>query len=220
MLSTLVTKIWQGSDLRRSRFHDEKGNLALNSAQDVGDALFAFFTAVLRLSVGYRRELPLIAQNAFRFLKPRLAPTARVFEWSSGMSTLWFERHCAEIHAVEDDPVWFDLVSRRIRNARLYYLRDRDYINKIQDFPAGYFDLISIDGSERLACFKIAADYLQPGGMLLIDNTDFDRINQGDLYQIDCYLAKRTDFQIHRFTGWAPGNFFAQETTICVRQPS
>jgi hypothetical protein len=217
--SRIVTKIWRGSNLRPSRFHDEKGNLALHSAEDYGDAAFGFLTTVLRVSLGYRFELPFIALNAFRFLKSQLHPEWRVFEWSSGMSTLWFERHCAEVYAVEDDPVWFQVVSSRTQRAQVFHLRNQEYVNKIRDFPRGYFDLISIDGSERLACFDIAEDYLRPGGFLLIDNTDKDRTTNGDLFQIDRRLAKRTDFHIHRFTGWAPGNFFPQETTICVPQP-
>ena len=191
----------------------------MRSVEDFGDATFALLTTVLRVSIGYRPALPLIALNAYRFLKARLRPDARVFEWSSGMSTLWFEHHCAEIHAVEDNPEWYKLVSARVRTAHLYHLTNGDYINKIREFPTGYFDLISIDGSDRLACFEIAADYLRPGGMLSIDNTDKDRVNHGDLYQIDCRLAERTDFQVYRFTGWAHGNFFPQETTVCVYQP-
>ncbi len=214
---SLAKKIWRGSDLRRSRFHDEKGNYALRSAQDVGDAAFGFLTTALRLSIGYRPVLPLIALNAFRFLKTRLDPNARVFEWSSGMSTLWFEDHCAEVHSVEDDLNWFNLISARARSAHLSYLRDQQYVNKIRDFPAEYFDLISIDGSERLACFHLADYYLKPGGMLLIDNTDKDRVNLGDLYEIDCSLAKVANYEVHRFTGWSHGNFFPQETTVCLR---
>lgn len=117
---------------------------------------------------------------------------------------------------MEDDPDWFGIISRRTRNARVYYLKDQAYVNKIQDFPPGYFDLISIDGSQRLACFDMAEPYLKPGGMLLIDNTDKDRITRGDLYQIDSRLADHSKYRIHRFTGWTHGNFFSQETTVCV----
>ena len=121
----IATKIWRGSDLRRSRFHDEKGNYALRSARDLGDATYAFLTTVMRVTIGYRPVLPLIALNAFRFLKARLHPNARVFEWSSGMSTLWFEDHCAEVHSVEDDLNWFNLISARAQSAHLSYLRDQ-----------------------------------------------------------------------------------------------
>lgn len=206
--------------MRPSRFHDEKGNLALTSAQDCVDASVGFVTTVLRLSIGYRVAVPFIALNAFRFLKARLPESARVFEWSSGMSTVWFERHCGEVHAVEDDAAWFQLVSAKIRRAQLYHLRDQAYVDKIRDFPEGYFDLVSIDGNQRLACFEIAEQYLKPDGVLLIDNTDKDRTARGDLFKIDQLVVGRSDLRVHRFTGWAPGNFFPQETTICYRDPN
>lgn len=136
------------------------------------------------------------------------------------MSTLWYERNCAEVHAVEDDAAWFEVISKRTRSARVYHLRDQDYVNKIREFPLGYFDLISIDGSDRLACFEIAEKYLRPGGMLLVDNTDKDRPSKGDLYQIDCRLTESTAYKVYRFTGWTHGNFFPQETTICIPQSS
>jgi predicted O-methyltransferase YrrM len=136
------------------------------------------------------------------------------------MSTLWYEHNCGEVHAVEDDPNWFKVISGRTKSARVYNLRDQDYVNKIREFPVGYFDLISIDGSDRLACFEVAQEYLRPGGMLLVDNTDKDRPSKGDLYQIDRRLAENADYGVHRFTGWTHGNFFPQETTICIRKPS
>jgi hypothetical protein len=178
--SRILVKVFRGSAFRRSRLHDEKDNWALRSAQDFVDVGFALLTAVLRVSVGYRPVLPFIALNAFRFLKLRLPDNPRVFEWSSGMSTLWYERSGAEVHAVEDDEAWFKVISTRTGSARVYYLTGQDYVNKIREFPAGYFDLISIDGSDRLACFEIAEKYLRPGGILLVDNTDKDRPSKGD----------------------------------------
>jgi predicted O-methyltransferase YrrM len=136
------------------------------------------------------------------------------------MSTLWYERNCGEVHAVEDDPDWFKVISGRTKSARVYNLRDQDYVNKIREFPVGYFDLISIDGSDRLACFEVAQEYLRPGGMLLVDNTDKDRASKGDLYQIDCRLEENAQYKVYRFTGWTHGNFFPQETTIGVSQTS
>jgi hypothetical protein len=211
-------KVWRGSKLRRTRFHDEKGNFALRSARDLGDAAFALLTTALRIFVGYRPVLPYIALNAVRFLETRMNPDARIFEWSSGMSTLWFEDRCAEIHSVEHNLRWFTFISERARRAKLYYLRDEQYVNKIREFPAAYFDLISIDGADRFACFALVDEYLRPGGILLIDDTDTERTNKGDLYKIDCWLAEKADYDVYRFTGWTHGNFFPHETTVCLRR--
>jgi SAM-dependent methyltransferase len=132
------------------------------------------------------------------------------------MSTIWYGRHCGEVHAVEDDPEWHRVVSLRAGSASVYCAPDEDaYVDKIREFPRAHFDLIVIDGSHRYGCFQAAPAYLKPGGLLLIDNSDKDRTTQGDLWLIDRDLDRsESAYEVLRFTGWAPGNFFPQETTV------
>jgi Methyltransferase domain len=215
----LLARFCGRSALRRSRLHTEKGQFALRSGGDAADAVRSLFAAVLRACSGHLAVRPWIAANAFRFLRARLAPTARVFEWGAGMSTLWYERHCAEVHAVEGDAGWRRRVVERARSARVYLLDGPAYVNKILDFPAGYFDLVSIDGARRAECFEAALTRVRPGGMLLVDNTDKDRTTGGDLFRTDELLLDMPGFQVRRFVGWPPGNLAPQETTVCVKLP-
>ncbi len=204
---------------RISRFHDEKGNFALQSLQDVGDCIASLATTVARVAFDYRPARPWITMKAFRFLRERLPSQARVFEWSSGTSTLWFEKQCAEVHSVEDNPEWYEIISPKLRTARLSLKSGSEYVQAITEFPAGLFDLISIDGSSRLACFELAHKYLKPGGMLLIDNTDKDQRSRGEMWQLNQWLEQRRDYAVHRFPGWIHGSWAAIETTICVHHP-
>ena len=48
--------------------------------------------------------------------------------------------------------------------------------------------------------------------MLVVDNTD-----RKDL---DVAVRQLSGFNVTRLTGWVPGNFFAQETTVAVRVPT
>jgi len=99
------------------------------------------------------------------------------------------------------------------------YLTGRRYIEKVLDFSPGYFSVISVDGSHRLDCFRLALEHIRPGGVLVIDNTDNDRLTGGDLFVIDQILEELGGgWEVHRFPGWGPGNFFAWETTICLRK--
>jgi predicted O-methyltransferase YrrM len=131
------------------------------------------------------------------------------------MSTFWFEEHCAEVHTVEDNPEWYGIVSRRVKRAQVSLKTGQAYIDEILRFPDGYFDLISIDGSDRCACLLAAIPKLKVSGLLVVDNTDKDRINHGDLYRADAFLDGLKGFRVSRFVGWSPGNFFPQETTVC-----
>lgn len=207
---------WRGDAYRISRFHNEKGHFALASLEDIGDCAISAATTFARVTFGYRPETPWIVLKAFRFLRRTLPPNAKVFEWSSGMSTLWFEKHCAEVHSVEDYEPWYQLVSKRIQKADLQYLTGRDYVDAIRKFPTGYFDLISIDGSDRLACYETALPYLKPGGILLIDNTDKDQQSKGEMWELNRQLETLPGFDVHRFPGWVHGSWTPIETTVCV----
>lgn len=201
--------------LRKTRFHTEKEQFAIRTIGDAADAGYALVTTLLRVGFNYRVPQPWIARNALRAVKAQLSASARVFEWGSGMSTLWYESHCAEVHSVEDNPVWWEIVCGRITSAKVKLREGQDYVDAISEFPDHYFDLISVDGSHRHQCVRAALPKLKPSGMLMVDNTDKDRATKGDLFQTDAFLETLRTFRIQRFVGWSPGNFFPQETTLC-----
>jgi hypothetical protein len=226
--ATLATNKWdlyrflvRGSELRPTRFHDEKGTLAIRSLRDVGDCAYAFITAIVRKTVGWRAPVPWIALSALRHVKKSLSQDAAIFEWGCGMSTLWYDRNYREVHSVEDNPTWYQNMSSRTKSARVYFLENEAYVKKFSSFPAGYFDLVVIDGSHRLRCFnEVMRDFspIKAGGIIVIDNSDKDRTTYGDLWLIDQALAADNTLDVKRFTGWSPGNFFPQETTVVQRR--
>jgi len=225
-LAAIGKRLWfgQNPELRKSRFHTQKLQFALGSPGGVADCVAAVATGVARKAAGIRPVLPWITFPAMRFLRVRITPSTRVFEWGCGMSTLWFERRCGEVWAVEDNPDWHATVSQRATRAEVLLLKGRAYVNKILEFAPGHFDLISVDGSYRLDCFRLALERARPGSLLLVDNTDWascpsQRSNGGDFYVIDQMLNELgQDWEVHRFPGWGPCNFYAWETTVCVRR--
>ncbi len=218
-LAAVGKRLWFGlnPELRKSRFHTQKGQYALGSLVDAADCIAAVATGVAHKVVGLRLMLPWITFPAMRFLWARMTPNTRVFEWSCGMSTLWFERRCGAVWAVEDDAAWYSTIVERAKRAKVFRLEGRAYVEKILQFPAGYFGLISVDGSYRLECFRLALEHTPAGGLLVVDNTD--RTTEGDLLVIDGILNDLgAGWEVHRFPGWGPGNFFVWETTVCVRR--
>lgn len=117
----------------------------------------------------------------------------RVYEYGSGASTLWLAKRADEIYSVEhhqefgefigksfaEHPnVHFRIVppvpadhpaigSRKEGNAGLDF---SDYVRSIDDVT-GQFSLIVIDGRAREACLRQAASRLEPGGIIVFDNT-------------------------------------------------
>ncbi|MGK7653928.1 class I SAM-dependent methyltransferase [Roseovarius sp. B08] len=121
-------------------------------------------------------------------------PGARVFEYGSGASTVWLARRAAEVHSVEHDLSWAEVMRMQLAdvpNVRLraipptprhaaiaeapsgrrgYAAVDfADYVREI-DEVTGTFDLIVIDGRSRAACLDHAHDRLAPDGLIVFDD--------------------------------------------------
>jgi hypothetical protein len=218
---SLQTFLIRGSRLRPTRFHDEKGTLAIRCFKDVKDCTYAFITAIIRKTLGWRPAAPWIALSALRYVKQILPRDAAIFEWGSGMSTIWYERHYREVHSVEDDPIWYGSITSRTKRAKVYLLDGEAYPKKLASFPSNHFDLVIIDGSQRDLCFKeVMQNYsrLKDDCLIVIDNSDKDQTTHGELWRIDQELAGNNSLDVKRFTGWSHGNFFPQETTVVQRR--
>lgn len=216
----LWMRLVRASETRVSRFHDEKGQFAFRSVSDLVDFFKSDFTYLLK-TFGFRPCIPWITFRALRFVRKQIRTSWKVFEWGSGMSTLWWESRVSEVHSVEHNKEWarrVDAMSRGKANIRL--CADRlEYTQAITAFPLHYFDAIVIDGIERLGCFNTALRHLKPGGLLILDNTDMDRITKGDLYKIDIEIENNKSLAIHRFPGWVPARLSPQETSVCIYDP-
>lgn len=108
------------------------------------------------------------------YLKAR--PGARVFEYGSGASTAWLAKRAAQVISVEHDGAWlnkFGHVLRPLGNVELLHrpmdADPRNYIDAITGH--GTFDLIVVDGRRRADCLAAAQACLNPGGIILFDDS-------------------------------------------------
>jgi SAM-dependent methyltransferase len=133
-------------------------------------------------------EIPWFSYAAIDFLEGYLRRNMSVFEYGSGGSTIFFARRVARVFSVEDNPKWFEWVSRRLKekglsNATLK-LCEFDFKNPVafqdsaylQALPNESFDVIVIDGSEewtqvRPICFAKAENRVKPGGIIVVDDS-------------------------------------------------
>jgi SAM-dependent methyltransferase len=133
-------------------------------------------------------ELPWFSYAAIDFLEEYLDPNMSVCEYGSGGSTLFFARRTRSVFSIENDPSWFDLVSRRLQvqscgNVTMQ-LHPFDFKNPagfeysayLHAIPDGRFDVIVVDGCEewvpvRPACFEKAEARIKPGGIVVVDDS-------------------------------------------------
>jgi predicted O-methyltransferase YrrM len=177
---TFIQKLARADMLRKSRFHDEKGNLV-----DLAGWIYlplAYRSAALKF-FGYRPGVPWISYRARKLIDQMIRPDWRMVEFGSGMSTLWFAKRCGFIHSIESDPAWYDLVSRQLAgmsNVRYEKRTIESYVN-LDDYPDQSLDFSLIDGAVRSACARSVVPKIKPGGFVYFDNSDKDMtIPNGD----------------------------------------
>ncbi|MCB8994775.1 MAG: FkbM family methyltransferase [Bacteroidales bacterium] len=115
------------------------------------------------------------------FIGPRLTKKMRVFEYGSGNSTIWFSERVEAIVSLEHDKLWHDKLRGRMpENAHLVYKElheDGEYSNYINEIAEKY-DLVIVDGRDRVNCAKKSVNALREGGVLVFDNSDVDKYSE------------------------------------------
>lgn len=117
---------------------------------------------------------PWLTDGAIEFLEGFLSGhDKRVLEFGVGQSTLWLGRRAKELVSVENKKKWVNRI--RAEDPKLdIRLHSRPYHSICEDFDAHSFDLVLVDGRERLLCCEKARPLLRRGGVLMLDNAERD----------------------------------------------
>lgn len=138
-------------------------------------------------------DVPWISPEAVKFLDHNLKKDMTALEWGSGRSSSWYAKRVGKILSIEHNLEWFKLVNlklkdEKVENAKLYHIKldhpesdptsvDYDvtpkYVAVAQEFQNDQLDFVVVDGHYRLTCVKEAIPKIKPGGLLLIDNTNW-----------------------------------------------
>ncbi len=212
-----LIRILSGSDLRRTRFHDEKGHFV--GTRGLVHAPLALATAALKVLTGWRPVRPMISFAATREIARILTPLARVVEFGSGLSTPWLAKRCGWLLSVEDDPGWHAKIATilardSMRHVR-YELRTGADYSALSGLSDGSIDFALVDGTDRAGCVAAVVPKIRQGGWLYLDNSDKDMTRpDGDLRRAEAALraaAAARGGVITPYTDFSPGNFFAEE---------
>lgn len=90
----------------------------------------------------------------------------------------------------------------------------RAYASQIDEFPAGHFDLVVVDGRARPSCIRHAVPKVRPGGILLVDNADRSR------YFRHTGRELAEGFRRLSFPGVCPAMAHSSRTDLFVRNPA
>jgi hypothetical protein len=100
-----------------------------------------------------------------------------------------------------------DFASYLVKSDRYQGFNFKKYVQSIDMYPDHSFDVISIDGRARTACFRHALPKLKVGGYLIWDNTDRPEYQQG-------LSSAPVSFIRRDFSGATPFNSLFTMTTI------
>lgn len=158
--------------------------------------------------------IPWLTYPATEFLKKRIHPDMSLFEFGCGFSTLWWAKRVKEVVTVEHVESWYNQIGKRVpENVKLFHIKldhNGTYANKIKEFH-NRFDIVVLDGHDRINCAINSLTALKEDGILIWDNSD--RIEYESGYNFLC----KNGFRKIEFVGLVPIINFKSETAIFYR---
>ncbi len=177
----------------------------------LGKKLILFYSLKLYLErIGYLKSfleglpverdgncLPWFTYPMISFLSGKLRSDMTVFEYGSGHSTLWWSKQVASVTSCEHDLDWYNYLKQRIPpNVTYIYCpldRGGEYSQTILKYPKK-FDIVVIDGRDRINCAKNALAALKDDGAIVWDNSDRQQYHEGYAYLTERGF-RRIDFK-------------------------
>jgi len=142
-------------------------------------------------------SIPWLTYSAISFLSKKVKPNMTVFEYGSGNSTIWWSEKVSEVVAYEHHQEWYNKFKKKIRSNVKYHhcalQYNGDYCKAILNYN-NQFDIVVIDGRDRVNCAKNSIHALKENGIIIWDNSDREQYNKGYKFLQDNGF-KRIDFE-------------------------
>lgn len=134
------------------------------------------------------RPIPWLTYPSLDFFSALITPGMSVFEYGSGNSTLWWGKRVARLVSCEHDKEWYASLKKLVANSDINadttcLLRrckggSSEYGSEILHYRDA-FDILVIDGRDRVGCARNGLGSLRAGGVIVWDNSDRDRYLPG-----------------------------------------
>lgn len=169
-------------------------------------------TIALNIPIYKKQIVPWFNYAVINLLLERVNPKWKVFEYGSGYSTLYWQYAVKNVHSVESDLDWFNLIRKLSINPDKILYKDNpvDFIDSITTFSTLY-DLIVIDGIEREKCVENSLNNLKSDGVIIFDNT------HRTIYNDALEIIRSKGFKELRLTAVTPMTIKEETTSIFYR---
>jgi hypothetical protein len=155
--------------------------------------------------------IPWVTYSFIDFIRPRLNKSLSMFEYGSGNSTLFYATFLKRVVSVEHDQKWFNkIVGSKAPNAEMIYtnlVRNGEYAQKAK-LLGEQFDIIVVDGRDRVNCCKYGVDALSDRGVIVLDDSE------RKVYDEARTFLTEKGFKELYLSGISPGLFYYKATSI------
>ncbi|NEO52708.1 MAG: hypothetical protein F6K54_06220 [Okeania sp. SIO3B5] len=174
-------------------------------------------------------KTPLLTKEAIQFLENffQQKTDARVLEFGSGGSTIWLSKLTKNLTSIEHDAKWFQQIKNYIEKQKNCHpvdikLLPRPYHTICEKLPEASFDLIIVDGRDRMKCFEASIKLLKPGGILMLDDAQRGRYKQCHNLSKDWQFTKTVTQARHTYWWEKPfeqNKFIGRSQSIPNQKP-
>ncbi len=155
--------------------------------------------------------IPWVTYSFIDFIKPRLTKELSIFEYGSGNSTLFYAKNIRRVVSVEHDEAWYHkIVKEKANNAEMIFCK-LDIAGAYSKKSASLdekFDIIIVDGRDRVNCCKHGIDGLNEGGVIVLDDSERPNYEEARIF------LKQQGFKELSFSGISPGLFYEKATSV------
>jgi hypothetical protein len=202
-ISSLLRVLTQPDRLKALLSYNQKGYL-----NDIG--WFKAFESHSPVD-GEGNPIPWVTYSFIDFIKERLRKQHTIFEFGSGNSTFFYAKYAGLVVSVEHDKDWFEkIVKSKPENSEMIFcelVKGGDYCHmpvKLEE----KFDIIIVDGRDRVNCCKQAVNALSASGVVVLDDSERDKYKQA----VDFLII--SGFKHLSFSGISPGLFYRKSTSV------
>ena len=160
------------------------------------------------------QPLPWMNYNVIDFLRERLTQDMTLFEFGSGFSTFFFSKQVEEVNSVECDRAWYEKIHQDLPdNANLIYCKEEEDGEYCRTALATgqLFDIVLVDGRDRVNCLKNSCAALKDKGVILLDDS------QREEYQEGIQFLRARGFKQIDFAGPKPVSIQLSRTSVFYR---
>jgi hypothetical protein len=166
------------------------------------------------------RHIPWYTYPAIDFLDAKDFTGKSVLEFGAGHSTIWWAGRARRVVSAEGDEKWLKYVSPKLpANARAL-LAPEDLTGLQEQIAGETFDFIIIDGLNRHRAAELSIPMLNPGGAILLDNSDGFWSYDGKAGYPILELFRSSGYSRVDFYGFAPAGINSSCTSIFFKPDS